>query len=204
LTKAAGNTGPIYPLLKSMRNVSVYPRSTSSNAADSYFGRGLDMAQEWIELPPLPEIGRSESYYADQVKRADSLGNQHAREGYKVGQYITLGLNRRLDWEKKLRYFNHALRSHCVPPNLTNDKVWLFYAQLADLVRQHAGAEALRLASLEDDYYVGQLKAGVPRPQIMAQAQIFFRKVLGDGDKKPEHLNQEDFEQLKILRNQWI
>jgi hypothetical protein len=187
-----------------MRNVSVYPRSTSPNAADSHFGRGVDMPQEWSELPPLPEIGRSESYYADQVKRADQLGNHHAHAAYKVGQYITLGLNRRLDWEKKLRYFNHALRSHCVPPNLTNDQVWLFYAQLADLVRQHAGAEALRLASLEDDYYVGQLKAAVPRPQIMAQAEIFFRKILGDGEKKPDHLNHEDFEQLKILRNQWI
>jgi hypothetical protein len=187
-----------------MRNVSVYPRSTPSNAADSYFGRGVDMTQEWNELPPLPEIGKPESYYADQVKRADQMGNHHAREGYKVGQYITLGLNRRLDWEKKLRYFTHALRSHCVPPNLTNDKIWLFYAQLADLVRQHAGAEALRLASLEDDYYVGQINAGVPRPQIMAQAEIFFRKILGDGEKKPDYLSQDDFEQLKILRNQWI
>jgi hypothetical protein len=158
-----------------MRNVSVYPRSTSPKAADSDFGRRVDMSQEWNELSPLPEIGKSESYYADQVKRADQMGNHHAREGYKVGQYITLGLNRRLDWEKKLRYFNHALRYH-----------------------------PLRLASLEDDYYVGQINAGVPRPQIMAQAEIFFRKILGDGEKKPDYLNQDDFEQLKILRNQWI
>jgi hypothetical protein len=162
------------------------------------------MAQEFNELPSLPQVGQPESYYADQVKRADQMGNHHAREAFKVGQYITLGLNRRLDWEKKLRYFNHALRAHCTPPTLTNDSVWMFYAQLADLVRQHAGAEALRLASIEDDYYAGQLKAGVARPQIMAQAEVFFRKVLGDSDKKPDYLKQDDYEQLKILRNQWI
>lgn len=162
------------------------------------------MRQDWAELPPLPEIGRPESYYAEQVKRADQLHNHHAREAYKVGQYVTLGLDRRLDWEKKLRYFKHALRSHCTPPPLTNDQVWLFYAQLADMVKRHAGAEALRLASLEDDYYVGQVRAGVPRPQIMAQAEIFFRKILGDKDQKPDYLNQEDYEQLRILRNQWI
>jgi len=38
----------------------------------------------------------------------------------------------------------------------------------------------------------------------MAQAEIFFRKLLGTRDEKPEYLNQEDYDQLKILRNQWI
>lgn len=187
-----------------MGKTAVYPRQ--ANAADSYFGGEVDMGQDWAELPPLPEIGHPESFYSDKVKRADATGNHHAREAYKVGQYITLGLNRRLDWEKKLRYFNHALRSHCTPPNLTNDKVWMFYAQLADLVRGYAGTEALRLASVEDDYYMGQIKAGVPRTQVMAQAEIFFRKVLGERghDRKPDYLNQEDYDQLKILRNQWI
>jgi hypothetical protein len=187
-----------------MRNTAVHPRQVS--AADSHFGGVEDMPHDWNELPPLPEVGLAESYYADRVKRADAVGDHHTREAYKAAQYITLGLDRRLDWEKKLRYFKHALRSHCQPPNLTSDKVWLFYAQLADLVRQHAGTEALRLASIEDDYYVGQLRAGVPRQQIMAQAEIFFRKLLGERgeEKKPDYLNQEDYDQLKILRNQWL
>jgi hypothetical protein len=163
-----------------------------------------DMRQDWAELPPLPEVGRPESFYAQQVKLAEQYRNIHAREAYKVGQYVTLGMERRLDWEKKLRYFRHALRSHCNPPPGANDKLWLFYGQLADMVRRNAGVEALRLASLEDDYYVGQVRAGVPRPQIMTQAEIFFRKILGDREEKPDYLNQEDYEQLLILRNQWI
>jgi len=163
-----------------------------------------DMRPDWDKLPPLPEIGLPESFYADQVKAAEQQRNIHAREAYKVGQYVTLGINRRLDWEKKLRYFRHALRSHCVAPAGASDKLWLFYGQLGDLVRQHAGTEALRMASIEDDYYMGQVKAGVPRPQVMAQAEMFFRKLLGERDEKPDYLNQEDFDQLRILRNQWI
>jgi hypothetical protein len=163
-----------------------------------------DMRQDWAELPQLPEVGRPESYYAEQVKLAEQYRNIHAREAYKVGQYVTLGMNRRLDWEKKLRYFHHALRSHCNAPPGANDKLWLFYGQLGDMVRRNAGTEALRLASLEDDYYMGQVRAGVPRQQVMTQAEIFFRKILGDRDEKPDYLNQEDYEQLRILRNQWI
>src|SRR5690349_16899366 len=125
-----------------------------------------DMRPDWAELPPLPEIGLPESYYAERVKQAEQNRNIHAREAYKVGQYVTLGMNRRLDWEKKLRYFRHALRSHCIAPAGASDKLWLFYGQLGDMVRQHAGSEALRLASIEDDYYAGQIQAGVPRTQI--------------------------------------
>ena len=178
--------------------------SASTVPAPYHLQQAEDMRPDWAELPPLPEVGQPESYYAKQVKLAEQQRNIHAREAYKVGQYVTLGMNRRLDWEKKLRYFQHALRSHCVAPAGASDKLWLFYGQLGDMVRQNAGAEALRLASLEDDYYMGQVNAGVPRPQIMAQAEIFFRKILGERDEKPEYLNQEDYEQLRILRNQWI
>jgi hypothetical protein len=162
------------------------------------------MSQEWGEIPPLPEVGLAESYYAQRVKDADRKGKHHAREAYKVGQYITLGLNRRLEWEKKLRYFRHALRSHCQPPPLPSEKLWMFYGQLADLVRQHAGAEALRLASAEDDYWAGQLKSGVPQSQIAAQAELFFDKLLGLREERPDYLNEEDYQQLKILRSQWL
>ena len=162
------------------------------------------MITPWGEIPPLPEIGHPESFYSKQVKRADEFGNPHAREGYKVGQYVTLALDPRLSWEKKLRYFRHALKSHCIAPPMARDKVWLFYGQLGDLVRRHAGIEALRMASQEDDRWATLLKVGIPRPQIMAEAEIFFRRILGNKEECPEYLNQEDYEQLKILRNQWI
>lgn len=162
------------------------------------------METESSQIPPLPEIGQPESWYARQVKQADQAGNHHAREGYKVGQYITLGLNPRLEWAKKLRYFEHALHCHCAAPPLAGENVWLFYARLGELVREHAGAEALRLSSLEDDFWASQIRTGVPRTIIVARAQAFFKGILGERDERPEYLNQNDYEQLRILRNQWL
>ena len=71
-----------------------------------------DMRPDWAELPPIPDIGLPESYYADQVKQAEQRHNVHAREAYKIGQYVTLGMNRRLDWEKKLRYLLNLIFMH--------------------------------------------------------------------------------------------
>ena len=80
----------------------------------------------------------------------------------KVGQYITPALDYRLRWSKKLRYFEHALRRHCNPPQLASDEVWMFYRNLAHLVREHCGKEALRLASEEDDRYAERLAWAAP------------------------------------------
>ena len=157
----------------------------------------------WEELPPLPELGHPESYYAHQVRRADRLGNRHAREAYKAAQYLTLAMDPRLKWEQKLRYWRHALRAHCVAPPLASERIWMFYGQMADLVRIQAGAEALRLASREDDAWAGQLSRGTPREQLKLEAGLFFRRLLGDDGKKPEYFNTDDWEQLQILRRQW-
>src|ERR1700733_5185134 len=147
LTKIFGNTFAGFTFGIQMGYTWKRTAGLTSNVALSDSAHGQPMPQEWGEIPPLPEVGLPESYYAKRVKDADRSGKHHAREAYKVGQFITLGLNRRLEWEKKLRYFRHALRSHCQPPPLPSEKLWMFYGQLADLVRQHAGAEALRLAS---------------------------------------------------------
>ncbi len=114
-------------------------------------------------LPAIPEIGHPESYYARQVHKADKAGLIHAREAYKVGQYITLAMDPHLQWEKKLRYFAHAIRRHCNPPPFPDEKVWLFYRQLVHLTRDYAGQEALRLASAEDDLYAKRLSMGGTR-----------------------------------------
>ena len=42
----------------------------------------------------------------------------------------------------------------------------MFYRSLADLVRQYAGQEALRLASVEDDLYAARLAMGQTREKI--------------------------------------
>ena len=105
------------------------------------------------QLPAMPEIGRPESFYAKLVHTADRQGDTHGHEAAKVGQYVTLAMDPSLHWEEKLKYFQHALKRHCVPPPYPDDDVWMFYQQLAELVRAHCGQEALRLASLEDDLY---------------------------------------------------
>ena len=61
------------------------------------------MLTPWRNLPQMPEIGHPESYYAQQIHHADKVRNAHWREASKVGQYITLALDPRLEWEKKLQ-----------------------------------------------------------------------------------------------------
>ena len=155
-------------------------------------------------LPPLPEIGHPESYYARLAKSAERVGDVHAHEAAKVGQYITLALDPNIDWDAKRRYFRHAMRRHCVPPAVASDLVAMYYQRLVDLVMQHAGAEALRLASSEDDKYADRLAAGEPRRAVMEDALDFFGSLMGVDDSCPAHFKEEDWLQLRIIRNQWI
>jgi hypothetical protein len=108
-----------------------------------------------------------------------------------------------LTWEQKLRYLTHALKRHCQPPPFPDDEVWMFYRQLADLVRQHAGQEALRLASTEDDMYAARLAMGQTRDKIMEDAEVFFGRLV-PFEFNPEWFNEEDYRQLKMIRDQWI
>lgn len=156
-----------------------------------------------LPLPPLPEIGRPEAYYARLAHTADRSGDVHAREAAKVGQYVTLGLDPHRKWPEKLKYFEHALRRHCNPPALPSDEVWLYYRTLADLVRTHCGGEALRLASVEDDRYAHWLGTGGSRDEIRNHANEFFLDLMGWGDRCPEHFKEEDWDQLKLIRAQW-
>jgi hypothetical protein len=156
------------------------------------------------QLPPMPEIGRPESYYAKLGHEADKIGDRHSREAYKVGQYVTLAMDPHLTWEEKLKYFQHAIKRHCQPPPYPDDDVWMFYKQLSDLVRQHSGYEALRLASTEDDLYAARVSMGQSRERIEDDAEGFFGKLLGRMDVCPEWFNESDWAQLKMIRDQWI
>jgi hypothetical protein len=162
-------------------------------------------ASSSIDIPTLPEIGHPESYYAHLVHKADRENAMHSREAAKVGQYITLAIDPYLSWEQKLRYFRHALRRHCQPPKICSDPVWMFYQSLGGMVRQYAGQEALRLASAEDDRYAASISlGGATREEIAQEAESFFFNLTGFGDACPEHFNEEDWVQLKMIRNQWI
>jgi hypothetical protein len=153
-------------------------------------------------FPALPEIGHPESWYAKRVHEADRAGEVHKREAYKVGQYITLALDPHLNWEEKLKYFRHALKRHCAPPPLPDDDVWMFYRSLQNLVRQNAGQEALRLASTEDDLYAARLAMGQLREKLEEDAEDFFARLVPP--ECPDWFNEEDYQQLKLIRDQWI
>jgi hypothetical protein len=155
-------------------------------------------------MPPMPEIGRPESYYARCCHEADKRGDHNAHEAYKVGQYVTLALVPSLTWEQKIKYFSHALKRHCVPPPYPDDTIWMFFQQLADLVRTNCGHEALRLASQEDDLYAARLQMGQTRDVIEDDAEIFFGKLIGSCEGCPEHFNESDWSQLRLIRDQWI
>jgi hypothetical protein len=155
-------------------------------------------------FPPMPEIGLSEHRYTRLEREAGEAGDRHAREAWKVAQYVTLALKPGLPWSEKLRYFNHALHHHCVCPPLPDDATWAFYHDLMSLVRDHAGAEALRLASKEDEVYAKWVSLGCTRDRIDSDAEAFFYGLMGRGEKCPEHFHEEDWEALKVFRNQWL
>lgn len=155
-------------------------------------------------LPAIPPIGRPESYYARQVHLADKVGDVHGHEANKVAQYVTLGLDPALSWPKKLRYFDHALRRHCQTPPLPSEAVWLFYRDLADLVRTHCGEQALFLASAMDDTYADRIRRGETEDAVAGDAERFFNALMGLGNDKPPHFNEADWTQLRLIRDQWI
>lgn len=162
------------------------------------------MLESTRTYPALPEIGHSESHYARLAQKAESKGDSHAHEAAKVGQYLTLALNPNLPWEGKLKYFRHALRRHCTPPAYCGDDCWVFYKGLANLIREQAGQEAMKLASAEDDCYAARLSMGQTRGHIEDDAETFFTRLLGDTDHCPDYFNHDDWDQLKLLRDQWI
>jgi hypothetical protein len=66
-------------------------------------------------------------------------------------------------------------------------------------------AEALRIASQEDDRLAAAIQlGGATREEIGQDAETFFATLTGFGDRCPEHFNEEDWTQLKMIRNQWV
>jgi hypothetical protein len=155
-------------------------------------------------LPEMPPIGHPESHYARQVQLADKIGDLHLHEANKVGQYVTLAMDPNLIWAKKLKYFDHALRRHCNPPPLPDEDVWMFYRQLSNLVRAYAGEAALRLACSKDDEFVRRITGGQSKPQVLIEARQFFYELMTLGNVRPDHFTEEDWLQLKLIRDQWL
>lgn len=154
-------------------------------------------------LPPLPEIGQDEHVYARQARLAHERGDRETRDAAKVGLYVTLALSPKMEWPEKLRHFQHALQKHCHITRPACHRIWDFYHQLAHLVRERCGQEALRLASREDDLYAARVAIGAPRSKVERDAKIFFHELIGDGRECPDWMLPDDFLMIRMIRDQW-
>ena len=160
---------------------------------------------EQQQFPPLPKIGKSDEVYSQEISKAEAENDWHAREALKVARYITLAMHPKLAWDAKLRYFQHALHKHCASPT-PGDQMNAFYEKLAQMVREYCGAEALRLASQEDDMYAARTALSEDHSTIEEDAEVFFGDLLGTGagEAGPDYFNEVDWAQLKMIRDQWI
>jgi hypothetical protein len=116
--------------------------------------------------------------------------------------YITRAVNYLTTWDEKFRCFEHALKHHCHAPPGASAPTLEFYSQLAQMVREHAGSEALRIASKMDDRCAARIAGGESRAVVVAEARTFFKELIPTSHR-PEWMNMADYEQLKILRSQW-
>lgn len=154
-------------------------------------------------FPTMPEIGRPDVFYTHAISVAEQEGDLNQRAALKVARYLSLAMKPGTSWDEKRKYFIHVLKHHCASPTPDED-TQQYYAQLADMVRQCAGAEALRLASEEDDTYAARMSFGQNLEAIENDAEAFFLKLLGSEDHCPDYFDPADWAQLKILRDNWI
>ena len=163
----------------------------------------MALAQKPQRFRPLPVIGYPESYYAKHIKQADEAGDIMAHNAHKVGQYVTLGLDQKRDWEERIKYFNHTLKHHCVAPSDADEETKAFYQKLHDLVCRYASQEARRMARQENDSYSMRAEMGVPRETLVEEAEVFFPKLLGHGGC-PDYFNPDVFDEIRGLRDKWV
>ncbi|MEM6313169.1 MAG: hypothetical protein AAF743_03735 [Planctomycetota bacterium] len=153
-------------------------------------------------IPPLPPIGESEKYYADGIKRAERDDDRYARVAYKVGQYVTLSLDPKADWPAKQKYYSHCMRRHCTPPAYAQGDLRKFFHDLSDIVRTHAGQEAIKICCEQDDLFAARLGMGQTNDDLVDDAEAFFDQIVPT--KKPAWFNDDDWRQLCMIRDQWV
>jgi hypothetical protein len=163
----------------------------------------MALAQRPQRFHPLPVIGYPESYYYKHIKQADEAGDIMAHNAHKVGQYVTLGLDQKRDWEERTKYFNHTLKHHCVSPPDADEETKAFYQKLRDLVCRYASQEARRMARQESDSYEMRVEMGLPRENLVEEAEVFFPKLLGHGPC-PEYFNKDVYDEIRALRDKWL
>jgi hypothetical protein len=163
----------------------------------------MAIAQKPQRFHPLPVIGYPETYYAKHIKQADEAGDIMAHNAHKVGQYVTLGIDPKRDWEEKAKYFRHTMKHHTACPADADDDTKLFYEKLRELILRYASQEARRMARQEADGYQMRSEMGVARETLVEEAEVFFPKILGHGPC-PEFFTPEVFAEIKALRDKWV
>jgi hypothetical protein len=156
-------------------------------------------------LPKMPKIGLPEKVYLRAHDEAKARGDDLTVEAAKVGQYVSLALrDPDASWSKKLKYFRHALKRHAQPPEHADAITKEWFAQLARHVKAYVGAEAVRLATEENERYRTRVDMGQGIDGIAEDAEEFFDNVCPHCDTCPPVYNPEDWERLKVIRDRWI
>ena len=156
-------------------------------------------------IPQMPKIGLPEETYLHVAHRAERAGDPLVFEAAKVGQYVSLALrDPDAPWQTKLRYFRHALKRHCAAPENADAATKQWFERLANLVRTHAGAEALRLAAEVDEMYQARKSLGQDVEKIADDAERFFDQIAPMIESCPPVYTEEDWAKLKAIRDRWI
>lgn len=151
-------------------------------------------------FPDFPKLGEENTHYGKLAHKAEKHGDVYGQAANKVAQYITLG-REAPEWPKKLKYFQYALEKHAVPKPPIDDEVWAFFQKLQDWVRRECGAEAIRLASKEDDFLADRQKLGEARFKLTSEAAQFFRQLVPS--ECPDYYRPQDYKQLRLLQMYW-
>jgi hypothetical protein len=126
----------------------------------------------------------------------------HARASHKVGQYVTEAIDPNMPWEHKAKCFKHALKHYSAAPEGADEHLRTFYRKLGDLVRRHAGTEALHAAQRFHADATRRANAGESRDAIADEADAFFINLLGH-ERTPEWCTREIADQIARIRQQW-
>lgn len=177
----------------------------SGRSIDSGVSRPPPAPAAGQPVPPMPKIGLAEETYLHVAHRAERAGNPLVFEAAKVGQYVSLALrDPDAPWGTKLRYFRHALKRHCTPPENADPATKAWFERLANLVRSHAGTEALRLAAEVDEMYQARKSLGQDVERIADDAEKFFDQIAPMIESCPPVYTEDDWAKLTAIRDRWI
>jgi len=156
------------------------------------------------QFHPTPVIGHPDHWYKSHAEQAEAAGDMLARCAYKVGQYITLGLDPHRSWEEKAKYFRHCLKHHCIAASDATPDEIVFRQKLRAIVLRHAGQEGLNLARKAHADFKMRLEMGATRDVLAEDADDLFLMLLGNSGSHPEFFTPEVYEEIRSLRNRWV